>query len=133
MEKDTSRFELDIKSLSESNTESHQEMKPIAKCLLENGYSEDYKPGFNVWYNGPFVLSKISKEFIKTDFIWVCNKIASEMNDDPCIDNLRFCEGTEGDDDYKKAVSDGCCGFHDVRLTNPQSGNSFLFGYNFGH
>lgn len=115
--------------------------KFIALSLSNAGYSDDYVPGFNVLMNGSFVLNALKISNMH-DFIWLCNQIGATMSDynrrgERCIDNYRLSHvqlfTNTYDAHYKCARAQGCCGFHDELLKNPLTGNSFWFGFNYGH
>lgn len=107
------------------------------------GFSEDFTPSFNVKYNALGLLDWI--EFGATpehrkDLIWLCNQIARIGQRDKetleCRDNFRasVLVGTSGySQRYKEAKSNGCCGYFDQLFFNPETGNSYWTGFNYGH
>ena len=69
------------------------------------------------------------------DLRWLCNRAAKLYRkiDDGCVDNFRCCDTWMHTESYKKALSRGCCGFIDILVKNPRTGNSFCIGFNYGH
>ena len=54
---------------------------------------------------------------------------------DPCVDNCRIarCDNEIDLKIYEEMRSSGCCGSYDEKWTNEVTGNSYLFGCNYGH
>jgi hypothetical protein len=114
-------------------THSFSEMVSV---LLDAGFTYDFVPSFNVLKNGRYLVHVLPSEYIHTDFLWLCNQIANAhkaVENDPCTDNYRFCVGPEKSEVYFNKRRNGCCGASDTLLKNPQSGNCFWYGFNYGH
>lgn len=107
------------------------------------GFTEDYVIPFNVRRNAPGVLQWLDFQndpLDHKDLIWLCNQIASIGRRKPYTlehrDNFRICrlDSTKvASESYRRAENDGCCGFFDEVFTNPETGRSYLIGFNFGH
>ena len=73
------------------------------------------------------------------DLKWLCNKAAEQYKDLETevehIDNFRISRIVEDEWSaaYEKVYAKGCCGFSDVKHTNPLTGNEFVIGFNYGH
>lgn len=117
----------------------------ILAFLVKNGYSQDYKLPYNVKRNGYFLLGFshfFNEENIK-DFVWLCNKIGKLFANDSakfghCVDNQRLTtigklNSAEAQKRYTYAAEQGCCGFYHATWVNPETGNKYKFGFNYGH
>lgn len=100
--------------------------------LLKNNIKET----FNMKGNGFWLYSDYSITN-KDDLKFLCNKIAKavKLNINDCLDNERFacCNNQKQIDAYNDIKNNGCCGFYDEIWKNELTGNSFMFGYNYGH
>lgn len=118
------------------------------RCLLQSkldrlGFSVDFIPSFNMKFNALELLDWVEFEATpehRKDLIWLCNQIARigqrEKETLECRDNFRASKliGVRGSSErYRGAQSSGCCGFFDRLLFNPETGNSYWIGFNYGH
>lgn len=110
----------------------------IGRELRRLGFTDDYVVGYNLERNANFVLDHLSN-IGSDDLVWLCNQIGAIFShgDYSCVDNHRISEAQlftgEPSAHYKRAQHSGCCGYFDQKLTNRVTGNSFWFGFNYGH
>lgn len=112
----------------------------LHKVLLDLGYSPDYEPTYSLKVAGAILCECIDFTKIKgadKDIRWLANHFVRVIakTKDACIDNHRVALVVDGNipEDYTKRQDAGCCGFFDRKLVNPHTGNTYIFGFNFGH
>ena len=71
---------------------------------------------------GKFIANRLARAIRKTGI-------------DPCMDNFRFADAADPAEmaRYEEQRRDGCCGSVDERVTYHPTGQTFLFGFNYGH
>lgn len=73
------------------------------------------------------------------DLLFLCNRSASiyqQIEAAGCVDNYRVSRVgffNRVSSAYSRAKAGGCCGYTDVVLKNPVTGNKFAVGFNYGH
>lgn len=107
------------------------------------GFPADYTVTLPVHMNGTDLLDHIqlqNTEEDRKDFLWLCDQIQLIDQTDPHTveyrDNFRACRSDahkSTDIAYDTLQAHGCCGSYDALFVNPETGNHFMIGFNYGH
>lgn len=136
-----------IAELIAKGTSSHRMQKKAvraAELCREFGYTDDYRITGSVIAYAETVYDLLKKNgdiseisITKLDFVWLCNQLDrfEARRRYSCKRNKRMCGLATPDSpapaSYLQVLSKGTGARHDEVLTNPKTGNSFMYGFDY--